>query len=259
MVETASQYQVQPVVKALKVLSVLAEGRQPMKLTEVCYKVRLPKTTVFRYLQTLCSCGFVAHDSVRDTYQLGYRLIELGQLAGEQLQIRDVAMPVMHELRAKFNETVNLGILDGQDIVYLEMAESFHSLRMQSTLGSRDPAYATALGKAMLAFIPAQEWDRHVPLQLLPRTRKTLINKGALRANLEVVQRQGYAVDDQENEEGARCIGAPIFDRWGKVQAAVSVSAPSSRLPIAMVTEVAGAVVAAARAISRKLGHPGAQ
>ena len=165
---TEQPYVVKPVYKALQVLIALGDEHRPLTLTEVCHRVRLPKTTVFRYLQTLAQCGFVTHDRQEDMYHLGARLFELGQLAGQQLRIRDVALPIMVGLRDRFNETVNLGILDGYDIVYVEMVESHHSLRMQATLGSRDPAYSTALGKAMLAFI--DEPTRHLPARLTPRT-----------------------------------------------------------------------------------------
>jgi IclR family acetate operon transcriptional repressor len=246
-------YLVKPVYKALQVLLALGDEQRPLTLTEICHRVRLPKTTVFRYLQTLAHCGFVTHDRQVDMYQLGARLFELGQLAGQQLRIRDVALPVMAELRDRFNETVNLGILDGYDIVYVEMVESHHSLRMQATLGSRDPAFSTALGKAMLAFM--DDPARHLPARLTPRTVFTLHTRAGVMGALAAVRQQGYALDDQENEDGARCVGAPIFEYPGRVTAAISVSAPASRLGREQVGEVAAAVRAAAATISRQLGH----
>jgi IclR family acetate operon transcriptional repressor len=248
-------YVVKPVYKALQVLIALGEAMRPLTLTEICHLVRLPKTTVFRYLQTLTVCGFISHDPHTDLYQLGARLFELGQLAGRQLRLRDVALPTMAGLRDRFNETVNLGILDGYDVVYVEMVESRHSLRMQATLGSRDPAYSTALGKAMLGFI--DEPLRHVPVRLPSRTVATLGTRAAVVQALAEVRAQGYAIDDQENEEGARCIGAPIFEYPGRVAAAISVSAPASRLRRDQIATVAVAVMDAAAAISRQLGYTG--
>ena len=248
-------YLVKPVYKALQVLMTLGNERRPLTLTEICYRVRLPKTTVFRYLQTLALCGFVHHDRDQDLYQLGARLFELGQLAGQQVRIRDVALPVMVALRDRFNETVNVGILDGQDVVYVEMVESLHSLRMQATLGSRDPAYATALGKAMLAFMEEGARRRHLPARLTQRTVYTVHTMTTLTQVLREAKRLGYAVDDQENEDGARCIGAPVFEYPGRVAAAISVSAPAARLRNEMVGEVATAVMEAAATISRQLGY----
>jgi IclR family acetate operon transcriptional repressor len=249
-------YLVKPVFKALQVLITLGDEHRPLTLTEICHRVRLPKTTVFRYLQTLAQCGFVKHDHQADMYHLGARLFELGQLAGQQLRIRDIALPIMAGLRDRFNETVNLGILDGYDVVYVEMVESHHSLRMQATLGSRDPAYSTALGKAILAFM--DEPTRHLPLRLTPRTVFTLHTRASVLQALAQTRQQGYAVDDQENEDGARCVGAPIFEYPGRVTAAISVSAPASRLGREQVSEVAAAVREAAIAISHQLGHTSA-
>lgn len=246
-------YLVKPVFKALQVLIALGDENRPLTLTEICHRVRLPKTTVFRYLQTLAQCGFVTHDRQADMYHLGARLFELGQLAGQQLRIRDVALPVMFALRDRFNETVNLGILDGFDVVYVEMVESHHTLRMHATLGSRDPAFSTALGKAMLAF--TDDPARHLPNRLTPRTVFTLHTRASVMQSLSVVRQQGYALDDQENEDGARCVGAPIFEYPGRVTAAISVSAPASRLGRDQVEDVAKAVREAAATISRQLGH----
>lgn len=250
---SGQSYVVKPVFKALQVLIVLGNERRPLTLTEICHRVRLPKTTVFRYLQTMTQCGFVTHDRYEDMYQLGTRLFELGQLAGQQLRIRDIALPIMAALRDRFNETVNLGILNGHDVVYVEMVESRHSLRMQATLGSRDPAYSTALGKAMLAYL--DDPARHLPPRLAQRTVSTMHTKASVLASLARAREQGYALDDQENEDGARCIGAPIFEYPGRVVAAISVSAPATRLRSDQVNDVAAAVKVAAAAISRQLGH----
>jgi DNA-binding IclR family transcriptional regulator len=251
----AEQYIVKPVQKALQVLIALGEERSALTLTEICYRVRMPKTTVYRYLQTMCHLGFVAHNAEQDLYLLGHRLFELGQLAGEQLRIRDVALPHMQWLREQFNETVNLGLLDGPDVVYVEMVESLHTLRMRATLGSRDPVYSTALGKAMLAFIPQEGWESHLPAEFIPRTQHTVASRKALAARLATVRRSGYALDDGENEDGARCVGAPIFDYTGQVAAAISVSAPATRMNERTMKSVAEAVVTAAAAISHNLGY----
>jgi DNA-binding IclR family transcriptional regulator len=250
----AQRYVVKPVLKALQVLVVVGEERRPLALKEICYRVRLPKTTVFRYLQTLAAAGFVTYDVTQDVYHAGHRLFELGQLAGEQLRIRDVALPFMRQLREQFNETVNLGILDGLDVVYVEMVESHRSLRMQATLGSRDPSYSTALGKAMLAYVEPSQWEGKLPAKLAARTHKTLATAAELKANLAVVRKEGFALDDGENEDGARCVGAPIFDSLGQVKAAVSVSAPASRMDDARLRQVAQMVREVALAISRQLG-----
>lgn len=252
---TKPDYIVKPVQKALQVLDCLGQEKRELSLGEICRRVGLPKTTTYRYLHTLRANGLVAHDPDTELYRLGARLWELGQSVGEQLQIRKVARPFMEQIHDRFNETVNLGVLDGSEIVYVEMVESKMSLRMQASLGGRDPVYATALGKAILAHLPEDEWRDHLPARLSRRTARTLTSFPALREELLETRARGYSRDRGENEEGARCVGAPIFDQSEQVVAALSVSAPAVRMDDRLEREVAGAVALAAQGISRRLGR----
>jgi IclR family KDG regulon transcriptional repressor len=251
----SNSYIVQPVYKALQVLRVLGDERRELALSEICYRVDMPKTTVFRYLQTLCACGFVTHDPDTDLYRIGLRVWELGQTVHEPLRVRDLALPAMRELRDQFNETVNLGVLDGLDVVYIEIIESRRSLRMQAQLGGRDPVYSTALGKAVLAFMPEPQWAAHIPPSLAPRTERTVTSLSRLQQALALTREHGFALDDEENEEGARCIAAPIFNHQSVPLAAVSLSAPANRLTNRLLPKVAAAVTHTAAAISQRFGH----
>jgi DNA-binding IclR family transcriptional regulator len=251
----SNSYIVQPVYKALQVLRVLGDERRELALSEICYRVDMPKTTVFRYLQTLCACGFVTHDPDTDLYRIGLRVWELGQTVHEPLRVRELALPAMRGLRDQFNETVNLGVLDGLDVVYIEIIESRRSLRMQAQLGGRDPVYSTALGKAVLAFMPEPQWAAHIPPALAPRTDRTVTSLSRLQKALALTRERGFALDDEENEEGARCIAAPIFNHQGQALAAVSLSAPASRLTDRLLPKVAAAVTQTAAAISQRIGH----
>jgi DNA-binding IclR family transcriptional regulator len=248
-----SNYIVKPVHKALQVLSYLGQQRRELSLKEVAHGVGFPQTTTYKYLCTLQSSGFVARDPSTDLYRLGVRLWELGQLVNGDLQIRKVALPLMQTLRDRYNETVNLGVLDGKEVVYVEMVESRLSLRMHAQLGGKDPVYSTALGKAIIAFLPEDEWENHLPKQLKARTPHTLTTLSALRQDLRTTRLRGYSVDRAENEEGARCIGAPIFDSYNTPVAAVSLSAPAMRLDDALTNEAARDVKQTAFAISRLL------
>ncbi len=180
---TATDYVVKPVHKALLVLQCLGEGEK-LSLSDICRQTHLPKTTVFRYLHTLEAESFVAHDSDTDLYQLGMRVFELGQAASKQMTLRDICPPFLRSLRDRFNETVNVGTLDGKEIVYLEIVESRRSLRMQARSGGRDPVYTTSLGKAMLAFLPEAEWPIHLPERLIERTSQSLTDYADLRREL---------------------------------------------------------------------------
>jgi IclR family acetate operon transcriptional repressor len=246
-------YTVKPVAKALQVLEYVAgEGRE-LTLTEICWKVCQPKTTVFRYLHTLCQAGLLVHDPASDRYRAGVRLWALGQMAGRRSALCEVALPVMKRLRDRFNETVNLAEIDADEIVYLEMVESRRSLRMQAKVGARDPAYCTAVGKAMLALVAPERWEDHLPSRLAARTPATVTSRRALRDQLAHARARGFAWERGENEEGACCVGAPVFAPSGRVIAGLSVSAPEGRMSAPLERQIAQALLDATGEISGKL------
>lgn len=249
----SSGYIVKPVHKALQVLLHLGSAERPLTLTELSHQLCIPKTTIFRYLHTLVANGFVAHDTATDQYCLGLRLWELGHAASANVEVRTVALPHMRSLRDQFNETVNLGLIEGKDVVYVEIVESHHSLRMHAKIGGRDPIYSTSLGKAVLAFLPEHQWSRHLPSRLMPRTSNTLTMIGSLRQDLQRTNERGYALDIGENEDGAYCVGAPIFGATALPSAAISVAAPASRLNEAARQSIVAAVLATAKRISQQL------
>jgi DNA-binding IclR family transcriptional regulator len=246
------KYIVLPVYKALQVLMMLSE-RGKVTLKEVYVGLGISKAQAFRYLQTLCASSFAEYDSDTGFYHLGIRSWELGQSSTRYAKLLELAQPFMQDLRDRFNETVNLGTLSGSKVIYLGMVESSHSLRMHATIGSFDPIYATSLGKAMLAFYPEDTWAAHVPGKLEPRTHRTITNRETLWKELRTTKERGYSLDEGENEIGACCVGAPLFDRHGNVVAAVSLSAPSSRLQGDFIHDAAKAVMATASAISQRL------
>lgn len=249
----SERYLVGPVDKALTVLSYIAEARLPASLNSVARDLDLPKTTAFRYLCTLEAHGLVVRDSASESYRLGLRMWQLGWLAASALPLRAIATPRMRELRDRFNETVNLGGLEGAEVVYLDMAESSHSLRMLAHVGARDPVHSTALGKAMVAHLPEDRWDAHLPEHLVARTNDTITSISALREELCLTRERGFAIDRGENEPDSLCIGAPIIGPDGEPLAAISVAAPRTRLTPDLEEEIASEVVRAARDISDQL------
>ncbi|WP_157181559.1 IclR family transcriptional regulator [Actinopolymorpha alba] len=250
-----ADYIVKPVYKALQVLRCLGEAGRALTLGEVCQLVGLPKSTTFKYLRTLRATGFATHDAETDTYRIGLLVWDLGQLSGDQSQLRELALPAMRTLHRAFDETVNLAVPDGRAVVYLEMIESTRALRMQARLGSRDPMYSTAVGKAMLAALPGNDWRDRLPRRLTARTPRTITSLTALRRDLTDVRQCGYALDRGENEAGVSCVAAPVLDRQGRVVAAISVAAPDTRLDDALLARMAAAVVDAASSCSSRLGH----
>ncbi len=250
----SDSYIVKPVAKALQTLIVLEEAGQDLSLAELCSRLEIPKTTVFRYLQTLLEYGFVKYNHATDKYSLGLKLLSLGQVAWSRTRLQELAREAMQHLRELFDETVNLGVLDGREIVYIGMTESHRALRMHAQLGGRDPAYSTSLGRAILSALPEDDWPRHLPARLTPMTTRTVTTLSALRSLLIEARCRGYALDDGENEENARCIGAPILDMNNRPIAAISVSSPASRIGDDHLPVVAAAVMDAARRISMLSG-----
>jgi len=248
-------YIVKPVYKALRMLQAIGEAGREQSLRDVCEATGLPKSTAYKYLRTLRECGFLAHDEQTDTYRVGPMIWQLGEAAGEQQRLRETALPFMHELRDRFDETVNLGVLDRTEVVYLEMAESAKTLRMRAHLGGRDPVYSTGLGKALLAALPADVWRSHVPNRLTPRTARTVTSLGALQRELEAGRERGYAVEHGENEDDGVCVAAPIFDASGRVLAAISVAAPANRVNATLEKAIGAAVRETAGQISERLGY----
>lgn len=248
-------YIVQPVYKALQVLLCLGEERRDMALSEICHRVGLPKTTTFRYLQTLSACGFVTYDPDTDLYRLGPQVWALSRMQVHWLQLRAAALPAMRALRNRFKETINLAVLDGCEIVYVDIVESRRSIRAQAHLTGRDPAYTTALGKAMLAFLPEDNWRYHLPAQLAPRTAASYTSIHSLKDDLCRIRARGYSFDVGENEEDMCCIGAPVYDSNMQAIAAISLSAPLWRFEERVMHHAARHVVQAAITISQRLQH----
>ncbi|MDE2335009.1 MAG: IclR family transcriptional regulator [Rhodospirillales bacterium] len=256
MAAQASGYIVQPVSKALRVLVHVAEKGHGVPLAEIAADVRLPKTTVFRYLQTLVAAEFLHHDMESDHYSVGHRFRALARADTSLQRLRNLALPEMAELRRAFNETINLGIMVDGHIVYIDMMESSHALRMQTRIGDRDPVHSTSLGKAMLAFLPEAECAALVRRSLRARTARTVIDQPTLLRQLAKTRRLGYAIEIGENEDGAMCIGAPILDGTGRPLAALSLSAPEKRLTRTVAATAAAALCDAARRISVRFGAP---
>jgi IclR family acetate operon transcriptional repressor len=223
-------YLVQPIMKALKMLEAIGERGHDVTLTEIAESLRMPKTTAFRYLRTLAAAGFVRHDAVHDRYGVGSRVRMFAQADKSLHRLRQIAVPVMERLGQTFNETVNLAIASGFHVVYIEMIEANRPLRMQARIGERHPINATALGKAILAFLPEGERAAIIDGPLAEMTTRTIRSAATLRRQLRDVQRNGYAVEAGETEEGLGCVGVPILDEQSYPLAAISLSAPERRL-----------------------------
>lgn len=244
---TTSKYSVEAVGKALDLLEAFADGEE-LTLQELCSRAAMNKTRAFRLLHTLAERGYVERCADGLRYQLGARLCECA--AHVRGDIKQLAHPFMRQLHERFNETVNLGVLQNDEVLYIDILETSRPFRMMARIGCRMPAHLTAMGKAMLAHLCSSEADGSVNdlvAKLQPAARQ------ALQRDLERARRRGFALDNEENERGVACIGAAILDASGWPLAAMSISGPSHRI-IGGKKSLALEIVNACRSISRGLG-----
>jgi DNA-binding IclR family transcriptional regulator len=242
---------------ALDILAAFTYNDEELGVTELSHRLNLHKNNVFRLLATLETRGYIEQDKKTGNYRLGIKIFEVANVFLHHLGLRRQARPVLEELVGKCNETAYLAVLDGIDAVYVLMHETSHTVRVIPRLGHRLPAYCTASGKIQLAF---ESQDRLVQLftdrPLIRRTRNTITDLGQLREHLAEVARQGYAVDNEELEEGVCCVAAPVRDYSHRVVAGVGLSGPLSRFSIDRIpTELVPLVKEAGAKISQRLGY----
>lgn len=217
-------------VKALDILDCLAADA-PCTVAHLCERTGVTKPAAYRILKTLDMSGYVVRDEERREYSLGPSLYGLSRAARNSTDLVRVARPVMEGLLEELGETVNLGVVSHGQVVYLDTVESNHRLRSTVQIALRDKVHSTALGKAFLAALPADEASRMLDvMERTPMTPNTMVDVGSLLRELEIVRVRGYAIDDEENEIGSRCVAAAIHGSSTRPIAAISVSAPTSRM-----------------------------
>ncbi|SRR5579875_694474 len=241
-------------VKGIAIIDLLASHRKGLRLTDLVGRVNLPRGTVVRLLNVMIEAHLVRH-SADGLYLLGPRTAIWGSEFLNSLELREVASDVLARLAEVSNETCHLGVVEGRSVLYIDKVESPHSLRMVSRVGGTNPLHCTGLGKALLAFLPAEEFDRYVAEPLERRTPNTIVAPDILRAELQRIRDRGYALDDVENEVGVRCIGAPIFDHHGTLAGSISLAGPTMRMTWERIEQLASPVMEAAREISARLGY----
>jgi DNA-binding IclR family transcriptional regulator len=254
-----SPYRVQVLDRALAALEILANREGECSLVDLCKEMKLHKSTVHRLAMVLEQHRLVDKNPDTGRYRLGLRLFEFGSKAIAALDLRGRARPYLDRLQRQFGETVFFCILDDGQVFYMEKVESQQSVRTACTVGSRAPAYCTAVGKAMLAELGEPEvGDIIRRWGLKAVTAKTITTPTALRSELKAVRARGYAIDDEEKEDGLRCVSAAVRGHSGKLFAAMSVSGPAFRMTKERIPEVGQAVMRAANELSAELGYQGA-
>ncbi|RLD95737.1 MAG: IclR family transcriptional regulator [Aquificota bacterium] len=246
---------VRAVDHALQLLSCYTE-KEEMGVTELSKKLGLHKNNVFRILATLEFRGYIEQNRKTEGYRLGPKIFELGLIFKYQMGLIKHAKPIMEEIVRRHNETVYLGVLRDIYAIYIDNVETNHTVRVVSRVGSQIPAYASAIGKVQLAYLPTDELERLLrDRKLRPYTERTIIDKNLLLEELRKVAEEGYAMDNEEFEDDVKCVAAPIRDYTRWVVAGLSISAPAFRMTDELTPELIETVKWGALQISKSLGY----
>ena len=246
------------VERALNILEAAAQRREGLTNAEISRKLAIPKSSASYILRTLEKRGYLRREAETGRYRLGLKILSLGGDAQANLDIADVALPFMRMLSEKIRMTVHLAVLDQGEAVYIEKVEAPGFFKVNTWVGRRMFLHSTSVGKCLLAWLPKPDIENLVKQQgLKKRTPKTITSITRLIAELENVKESGYAVDDEENSLGARCLGAPIFDAAGNVTAALGVSGTLTQTDDASKPRIIEALKETARRISRQMQKGG--
>ncbi|GAL20491.1 transcriptional regulator KdgR KDG operon repressor [Vibrio maritimus] len=246
---------VSSVLKVFNILSALAEQKE-IGVSELSQRLMMSKATTYRFLQTMKTLGFVEQEGEADKYALTLKLFEVGSKALEHVDLVDLANKEMLNIIKSINETVHLGAIDEESIIYLHKIDSSYNLRMHSRVGRRNPLYSTAIGKVLMSHMSEEEVRSLLAgVEFKKHTEHTHENIEPLIEELNLVREQHFGEDNEEQEPGLRCIAVPVYDRFGDAIAAISVSFPTIRFDEEKKQEYIALLHAAGRNVSEHLGY----
>jgi IclR family pca regulon transcriptional regulator len=243
--------------RGLAILATFGRERGPLGLTEVARRLDMRPATVHRYLKTLTNLGYLQQDVTTLKYRLDVKAADLGLAAFNSLDVREVARPHLRQLCDAWTVTVNMAVLDGTEIVYVERMIGRRSMDLPISVGSRQPAYCTSMGKALLAFLNDDQREAVIAAtEFVARGPRTIVSPEKLRAELRRIRTLGYAMNNEELARGLRSVAAPIRRRDDEVVAAINLHTTPFSVE-EMREQLAPAVMETAAAISRQLGAAG--
>jgi len=243
---------VSSVERTLRILELLANSRAGLTLPEISRRLGLPKSSAHCLLRTLERCGYLTCSKATRRFMFGLRLFSLANMALSGIRLREQARPFLQWLMNETGLTVHMAILEQGEVILVEKIGPAGLARLATWVGKRMDLHCTGVGKAVLAHWPEEEARSFISSHGLPRhNENTIASVRRLREELAEIRKLGYALDDEEDEIGARCIGAPIFDRAGKVIAAVSVAGTTDQITAENLSLLAGMVKQAAGSVSR--------
>ncbi len=247
---------IQSIDRALQVLELFSLEKPEWGVTEISKALNIYKSNIHNILSTFAERGFVEKDAKTDKYKLGTKFFELGSIVIKNMDLRKIARTYIEKLSKEFNETVHLGVLNGGEIISIEQEESNKSLCSHIIIGKRAPLHCTAVGKAIIAFLPKDEISLILKEKGLKKfTKNTITTKEDLEKEFKKIRKQGYSIDNMEHEEGVRCIASPIRDYSGGVIAGMSVSGPAFRINENNMPNIAKKVKEYCNCISEEMGY----
>jgi len=239
--------------KVLRILEAIESSPSALHLKDICAQTKINKTTAYRFAAQLQREGYLCRNETGH-YSFGTKLLELGARRDPRATLLEMARPALRKLWKTTQETVNLAVLDEGMVLYVDVIESPHVFRMASKAGMRRPIYSTALGKALVASLSEEKRRGALNSQSFqPLTPRTITTMARLEEELKKIRQNGYAVDEEENLMGARCVGAPILNHYQEPVAAVSISGPCSRICPEQIPKLGRAVRKACQAISKAM------
>jgi IclR family pca regulon transcriptional regulator len=247
---------VQGLERGLAVVRAFSHEAPSLTIAQVAERTRLTRAGARRYLMTLQSLGYVWQFG--DRFSLTPRLLELGFSYLSTLDVASVCQPFMEQVTSTLHESCSVSVLDEHDVVYVARMPAKRIMSINLAVGSRLPAHATSMGKVLLAYLPPDDLQRYLTTATMERlTNRTIVDRVRLREILAETRRRGWALANEESEQGVRSIAVPIVNRTGLVRAAINVSGHASRVSLAQLRRIYLPVVQdAARGISQALGAP---
>ena len=241
--------------KLFSVLEYLALSQEPSGPTELAGALNMSKATVYRLLKVMTARGY-AEKNEKGLYTAGPKLIEIASYQINNLELQVIAKPYLSMLYSELNLAAHLGALDGTDIVYIAKIDAHPTGPNFAQVGYRSPAYCSSIGKCLLASLSGDEMDEILySCKFHKYTERTITNIYQLKEHLRLVRSQGWAMDNEEYIPGFRCVGAPIYDFRGDVQACLSVSGNTQQITDERLPELVEKIKDTAAVISRKMGY----
>lgn len=244
--------------KGLNILSLFDKDYPVMSIPQIAARSNLPESTAYRYVATLKSQGLIEEDTKSGYYRLGLKILELAQVAREQLSIIDIALPVMQQLLKKTEETIVLTAISGEKVICIERVESNHTLRLSFEQGRTMFMHAGASAKVIMAYLDEAEQDKIIREVGLPKfTENTITDPERLKTDFKNIRKKGFAISTGELDPGARAIAAPILDKHRKIIAGLSIAGPLDRINGPKVDKFTHLVIEAASEIAEQIDKAG--